>query len=133
MDHRRTTGETGEKAARNYVSSLGFNLLDQNYRTRNGELDLVYLDRETLAFCEVKPRLSRAKHLHPALELAVGPAKQRKIRQMAAVWLADNGASTHRRASKGSNLTTSMRFDFIGVSLNSKGYVKNIKLIRDAF
>ncbi len=133
MDQRRITGETGEKAARSYVASLGFNLLDRNYRTRNGELDLVYFDRDTLVFCEVKTRLSRAKHLHPAPELTVGPAKQLKVRQMAAAWLADNGTSGHRIDSKGSNRTSSIRFDVIGVSLDSKGYAKNIKLIRDAF
>jgi putative endonuclease len=69
-----------------YVDA-GFEILDRNWRTRTGELDLVArsLARPGLVVvCEVKTRSSMAFG-HPAE--AVGPTRRRRIRALASEWL----------------------------------------------
>jgi len=59
-------------------------VVDRNWRTTFGEIDLVATHRRTLVVCEVKARRSSA-HGSPAH--AVGWAKQRRLRRLAAAWL----------------------------------------------
>ncbi|PZS36559.1 MAG: YraN family protein, partial [Pseudonocardiales bacterium] len=59
-DLRRHLGRSGERVAAEHLQRLGFDVLERNYRTRWGELDLVAYDGRTLVFCEVKARTSDA-------------------------------------------------------------------------
>ncbi len=52
-------GRKGERIACVYLIRQGFDILARRYRTRRGELDLIALEGETLAFVEVKTRASR--------------------------------------------------------------------------
>ncbi|MGN0984226.1 MAG: YraN family protein [Gemmiger sp.] len=69
-------GHTGEAVAAKYYQKRGYLLLNHNYRTRMGELDLVLYKEGTLVFAEVKTRTSTAK-ASPAE--AVNYAKQRRL------------------------------------------------------
>jgi putative endonuclease len=51
-------GSWGENQARQYLENLGYRICEQNYRQREGEIDLVVQDGETLVFVEVKARTS---------------------------------------------------------------------------
>lgn len=51
---RKDLGERGEKAALDYLSNLGYRLVEKNHRRRGGEVDLVLRHDDTLVFCEVK-------------------------------------------------------------------------------
>ncbi len=51
-------GRWGEQKALEYLQAQGYQLLAQNWRRREGELDLVALDGTTLVFFEVKTRRS---------------------------------------------------------------------------
>ena len=55
---RGELGRRGEAAAAKYYMQNGYTLLDHNYRTRMGELDLVLLKGEQLVIAEVKTRTS---------------------------------------------------------------------------
>ena len=84
---RRALGVSGEDLAAAWYEEHGYTVLARNWRCRDGELDLVVLGRgRQLVFCEVKTRTSTAFGL-PAE--AVSPAKQARIRRLAARWLAD--------------------------------------------
>ena len=61
-------------------------MLARNWRTRDGELDLILRRGRTLVFCEVKTRTSDAFGV-PAE--AVTRTKQARIRRLAARWLQD--------------------------------------------
>ena len=50
------TGAEGEEAAASYLSRMGWNILDRNWRSRQLELDIVAEEKETLVFVEVKTR-----------------------------------------------------------------------------
>ena len=50
------TGHIGEAIAAKYYQQRGWLLLNHNYRTRLGELDLILYKENTLVFAEVKTR-----------------------------------------------------------------------------
>lgn len=66
-------GVIGEIAAYNYLISQGYQIISENYRVRNGEIDLVAIDGEELVFAEVKS--SVRSDLVKLME-AVTPKKQ---------------------------------------------------------
>lgn len=76
MENRRKTGAAYEERAARYVTELGYEILERNYRCRQGEIDLIARDGGTLVFLEVKYRRTAA-YGDPAE--AVGASKQRKI------------------------------------------------------
>ncbi len=78
----KSTGDRGEAFAARYLSEKGLTILERNYRTPVGEIDLILRDGATLVFVEVKTRKSQ-RFGRPAL--AVGREKQRRIVR-AAVW-----------------------------------------------
>lgn len=84
-DRRRLIGQVGEDLAANYVEKLGWQILERNWRTRNGELDLIAADGDTLVIVEVKTRASRT-YTDPLA--AVTPQKLRRMRLLARQWLA---------------------------------------------
>ena len=47
-------GRLGEKAARRYLKRCGLKFLTVNYKTRCGEIDLIFRDGDCLVFVEVK-------------------------------------------------------------------------------
>jgi putative endonuclease len=51
-------GRKGERIACRYLLRQGFDILARRYCTRSGELDIVALEQDTLAFIEVKTRSS---------------------------------------------------------------------------
>ena len=74
---RAEIGHTGEAVAARYYQKQGCLLLDHNYRTRMGEIDLILREADgTLVFCEVKTRAADSLDTPAA---AVTKAKQRRI------------------------------------------------------
>ena len=78
-------GGHGECLAARYAVTQGMAVLDRNWRSRTGELDLILRDGRELVFCEVKAR--RTECCGPPVE-AVGRTKVRRIRRLGAQWLA---------------------------------------------
>ncbi|MGI8801918.1 MAG: YraN family protein [Solirubrobacteraceae bacterium] len=107
-DHRQILGRAGERLALEHYERLGFHVLERNYRTPAGELDLIVYDGTTIVFVEVKTR--RDGGLDPID--AVTPAKQRRLRRLAAGWLADRGDRPRGRE---------LRFDAVAVVIDVRG------------
>jgi putative endonuclease len=126
-DPRRALGATGERLARAHLEARGLTVLDINFRTRHGELDIVAADERCLVFCEVKTRVGRAvpgrQELGPLA--AIGPRKQRKLRLLAREWLSEHGAATPWRPE--------LRFDAVGVELDRQGRLLQIDHLEGAF
>ena len=80
--NRKGLGNKGEETAAAYLEQKGYAILERQYRTPVGEIDLIARDGKTLAFIEVKTRRS-ARYGQPAA--AVGTEKQRRITR-AALW-----------------------------------------------
>lgn len=87
MNQRAQLGALGERIAVRYLSDHGLTVLDRNWRSRSGELDIVARDGDTLVFCEVKARRGTG-YGHPAA--AVTAVKQQRVRLLARQWLAEH-------------------------------------------
>ncbi len=85
---RRALGEWGERLAAAHLTEAGMVLLDRNWRTSAGEIDIVARDGEAVVFCEVKTR--RGKGFGEGSE-AVDGEKTRRLRHLATQWLASSG------------------------------------------
>ncbi len=76
MDVRKKTGKLGETAAAAFLESQGVRILEENFRSRFGEIDLIGVDGPYLAVVEVKTRRGRGSgHGAEAVDLR----KQHKI------------------------------------------------------
>lgn len=77
-------GLDGERATRQYLTSQGWRFLAANFRVPEGEIDLVFRDKEVLVFVEVKTRSSEQWE-RPAA--AVDSRKRRRISRAALAYL----------------------------------------------
>jgi putative endonuclease len=111
-------GNIGERAARVYLESIGYKIIDMNYSTKFGEIDIVAYDGTILAFIEVKSRRS-TRYGSPGE--AVDRNKQKKLIRTALAYIAKN-----------KTFYSQIRFDVVEVIIGDKE-VKQIRLIKDAF
>ena len=56
-------GKIGESAAAKYLGNLGWKILEQNYRTSRGEIDLIAQESDIVVFVEVKNYSCRSFYL----------------------------------------------------------------------
>lgn len=82
-----TRGEQGEVLAARLLEEKGYRILDRNFRTREGEIDLIAEDGQYIVFVEVK---LRKNDRYGAAREYVTPAKQRRILAAAGGWLAEH-------------------------------------------
>lgn len=125
-DERRRTGELGERLAREHLERAGYDILDQNFRTRHGELDLVAADSRGIVFCEVKTRVAGTGG-PPSPFDAIGTDKRRRLRRMATGWLTSSGRA---RGPRGGG---ELRFDAIGIRLTRDGTLLDLEHLENAF
>jgi putative endonuclease len=92
-DSRRSLGAVGEDAVAAWYRSRGYDVVDRNWRCRDGELDLVVARSGLIVFCEVKTR--RSERFGAPFE-AVTATKQRRLRGLAARWLAEHPHASAR-------------------------------------
>jgi putative endonuclease len=90
--HRQRLGARGEQLAAHWYCARGYRIVARNWRCAEGELDLVVLGGGDLVFCEVKTR-SSDRFGSPAD--AVTAVKQRRLRMLAARFLAEVGDELH--------------------------------------
>lgn len=101
-------GQEGERLAAVHLEQQGYRILERNFRSKGGEVDLVARDRDgTIVFVEVKTRTSRSFGLP---QQAVTARKQRQIAKGALTWL--SRSRCHDQAA---------RFDVIAVLLHDGG------------
>lgn len=121
-EQRQRLGQAGETLAAEHLSRRGFRVLERNYRTRWGELDIVAYDGHEIVFCEVKTRRASVGPVWP-LE-AVHPRKRSQVRRMASCWLSERTDHPFARA---------IRFDAIGIVLDQAGQLVSLDHLEGAF
>jgi putative endonuclease len=120
-DRRKRLGDAGEELAAEHLVRRGFRILERNYRTRWGELDIVAFDGTTLAFVEVKSR--RAAAGRTPFE-SVHARKRKQVRRMAAIWLSERS---------GRPIASALRFDAIGITFDRSGRLLGLEHLEGAF
>ena len=107
MNAKDELGRTGEQIAVEYLERAGLRILDRNWRSTDGEVDIVATERRVLVVCEVKTRSGTG--FGTPLE-AITRHKQARLRRLAAQWLVAHGV-----------LFDEVRIDAIGVLRDSSG------------
>ena len=85
---RKEIGARGEAAAAAYLERCGISVIERNWRTSAGEIDIIAIDGDELIVCEVKTRTTVAQGTP---EEAVSPAKQRRLMRLAEAYIAHAG------------------------------------------
>ena len=115
---RQAVGAYGERLAERHLTEQGLTVLARNWRCAQGEIDLILSEGDVLVFCEVKTR--RSSTFGTPAE-AIGWAKVRRLRRLAAQWLQESG----RHA-------TEIRFDIVAVRPQPRGAAE-VEHVRGAF
>ena len=102
MDRRKLTGTLGEAAAVAYLNRQGVRILERNYRSRYGEIDIIGMDDSGLVIVEVKARNG------PACGDPAEAVDYRKIRRICRTY-------NHYRMIHGITDFTPVRFDVIEI------------------
>ena len=119
VDSRKSLGRLGEQLAAEHFERLGWRIVDRNYQTRVGELDIVAVDGNALVFAEVKTcRLGRGDPWHSLHE-----RKRAQVRKVSGLWF------NQRRIP----FFESVRFDAIGVLVDEAGHLVRLDHIEGAF
>ncbi len=116
-DGRRHTGESGESIAVRFLKKKGYEIIEQNYRCKLGEIDIIARDGRVLAFVEVKARRTGD---FGGPKWAVTPRKQRKISMVALKYLKE----TEQMGKKA-------RFDVVAIRLLPGD--PDVEIIKNAF
>jgi len=106
------TGKRGEGLAVDYLDKKGYKIIERNFRTRFGEIDIVCSDGETLVFVEVKTKIG---HDFGEPEEMVNKNKISKVKRMGEVYLQDKG------------LDCLCRVDMVAIVLKIDGKVERIE------
>jgi putative endonuclease len=99
-------GRRGEDLAASHLRDKGWEILERNYRTRLGEVDLICQDGNTIVFVEVKTRASSG-FARP--DESVTHRKQAKLRRLVEEYLVSHRLESH-----------DVRLDVLGVTLESR-------------
>jgi len=116
-DRRRALGAEGEDQAARWYEEQGYEVLERNWRRREGEVDLIVRRGATVVFSEVKTRTS--DRFGTGAE-SVLPAKQRRIRRLASRWLSELTPAVGRARIE-------VRFDVVSITAGT------VEVIEGAF
>jgi len=105
---RAELGALGEQLAVDHLTALGLRVIDRNWRCRYGELDVIAADlaSRVVVFVEVK---TRTTDQFGGVAQAVTPQKVRRLRRLAALWLASQERSWAQ-----------IRIDVVGVRIGRR-------------
>lgn len=118
MNTKGKIGSFGQKLAVDYLCGKDFKLEAENFRTRQGEIDIIVSQAGQLIFVEVKTRLSDRFGLP---EEAVSESKLEKMRLTAMQYLEQNQLNTDN-----------FRFDIVAIVIdkaNKKAIIRHYKNI----
>ncbi len=118
MIERKDVALSGERTALDFLRKKGFRIINKNYRTKFGEIDIVAQDKRTLCFIEVRTRNTDTQ-ISP--KESVDSKKQERISKSTLSYLKEKKL-----------LKKKARFDVISISIKKSGE-REIELIKNAF
>lgn len=119
IHNRKIFGENSENLAVSYLTSNDYRVIQRNYYSQYGEIDIIAKKNEELIFCEVK---GRSSSVETAMK-SVSFSKQKKISKTASIFLSENPEYED----------FIIRFDVIAVNFISKNGSSIIVHLKDAF
>jgi len=116
---QKLLGNRGERLAIRFLKKKGFRIIARQYRTKQGEIDIVAADGDAIVFVEVKTR-SNLKAGHPTE--AIGHRKQKKLTNLALGFLKKHKA-----------LDQPARFDVVSIVIPKDGRKPMVEHYPNAF
>ena len=116
--HSRDIGALGEKIAAEYLTGLGYRSREQNFRAREGEIDIIAEKDEFLVFIEVRTRTSTS---YGTPEESVTAQKKERLIALAEAYIEDR-----------EDLPSSWRIDVVAIELGPKRKVARLEIIENA-
>ena len=130
--HNGKIGKIGEDLAAIFLEKSGYKVLERNFRTKLGEIDMVCISsvdgKSKIHIVEVKTSMSL--WVRPEENMHAG--KLRKVARMAELYTKANKNKTLKKVSHetgGEDLVYSI--DFVGVNLNNDGSLKDIVHLKE--
>ena len=117
LNRQQQFGKRSERMAAEFLKRRGYRILETNYRSAVGEIDIIASEKGVIVFVEVK---ARSSNRFGSPKGAVTPAKQRKISMAALDYLKRSG-----------QVGTSARFDVVAIDTASGN--TDIEVVKNAF
>ena len=116
--HSRDIGALGEKIAAEYLTGLGYVIRERNFRSREGEIDIIAEKDDFLVFIEVRTRTSNS---YGTPEESVTTQKKERLIALAEAYIEDR-----------EDLPSSWRIDVVAIELGAKRKVSRLEIIENA-
>ncbi len=113
---KRTTGILGENLACQALAERGYLIVERNWRSSRGEVDIVARDGDCWVFAEVKTRRGRWVE-NP--EEAVSAQKVARLADLAATYLCDHGLAD-----------VDWRIDLVSIGLGRDGHLRTLNVAK---
>jgi putative endonuclease len=114
---KQKLGELGEELAAKYLRKNGYRIIQQNFKSKFGEIDIVAREKKVLVFVEVKTRIGSFGG-HP--EEAISQAKIKHLKKAAYYY-----CLTHKSLPEG------LRIDVVAITLYEDKEIERIKLFKN--
>ncbi|MBI2858943.1 MAG: YraN family protein [Chloroflexi bacterium] len=115
---RKKLGSLGEQLAAKHLKKNGYRIIERNYHCREGEIDIVARQKNTLVFVEVRTKTGLG---YGTPEESVTRAKKQKMAAAAFRYLRTNG-----------NPEAEWRIDLVAVQFDRTGKLTRIEIIENA-
>ncbi len=117
-NRRQRLGKRGEGLAVRYLEEYGYTILERNFRTRQGEIDIVAQKGDYLVFVEVRTRSSST---YGPPEESITQLKKAHLIATAEEYLQVRGQEE-----------TEWRIDVIAIEVDPRGKVMRMELVENA-
>lgn len=115
----KSIGSTGEDIAAEFLVKNGYKILERNFSSRNGEIDIIGWDKDILCFIEVKTRYTLD---YGSPMEAISITKANTIKRVCQYYIFKNYL-----------FDINIRFDVVEVYLNYQNISSTINVVKDAF
>jgi len=110
MTQSAELGKSGEDLAEKYLNKIGYKIIEKNFKTKFGEIDIIAKDKKTIVFAEVK---TRAGNAYGSPQSAVNFYKQKHLSLAAFTFIKKN------------SLKSDYRFDIIAICDDKIEHIEN--------
>ena len=118
MKDRRRLGSLGEKVALRHLEGLGYKIREKNFRSREGEIDIIAEKDDYLVFVEVRTRSSSS---FGTPEESITASKGERLITLDEGYLQSHG-----------DLPPYWRIDVVAVEMGRGGRVRRVEVIENA-
>ena len=114
----KATGQLGERLAQDFLKERGYQIVETNYRSPDGEVDIIVSQKGVLVFVEVR---TKSSHMFGTPEESVNRRKKQKLIAVSQHYLQNHEPQP-----------PSWRIDFVAVELDNRGKLNRIEHFEDA-